>query len=122
MPNGRQNQPRGQQNQGGDQGVTQRLREGAERVGERVREGYDSATEAMARGYRRTEGMIARNPAPSVFMAFGAGLGLGVLMAVALTAREEDSWAERNIPDWLRKLPHSLRQQAEAMAQHIPGR
>src|SRR4051812_8843949 len=85
MPNGRQNQARGgQQGAGGeDQGMGQRLREGASQVGDRMREGYDTAREAFSHSYRRTEGMIARNPAPSVFVAFGVGLGLGVLLSVA---------------------------------------
>src|SRR3954453_16675681 len=83
MPSGNQGRPQDQGRHrngaagGGGreegQDVGQRLQEGAGQVAQHVREGYDSARDELGRRYRRAEGMMARNPAPSVLMGFGIG-------------------------------------------------
>jgi hypothetical protein len=111
----------GMQGQSQGRDVGGQIREGAEAVAGRFREGYDSAREGVARGYRRAEGTIARNPAPSVLLSFGLGFGLGVAL-VSLFGREEETWADRYIPDRLRDLPDSLRpsmKQASRQAHHM---
>ncbi|HEY2157018.1 MAG TPA: hypothetical protein VGH33_15425 [Isosphaeraceae bacterium] len=92
------------------------IREGAENVSSRLREGYDTAREGVGRGYRRAEGAIARNPAPSVLIGFGVGFGLGIAL-VSLFAQEDETWAERHIPDRLRNMPDQLRDSMK----HVPG-
>lgn len=83
------------------------VREGVDQAGQRIREGYESAAEGVQRGYRSTEGMIARNPAPSVLIGFGVGFGLGLAL-VTMLGREE-TWAERHIPDSVRsRIPRSF--------------
>jgi len=78
-------------------------------MGQRLREGFDSTREEAARRYRRAEGMMARNPTPSVMVALGVGFGLGLILTTMLTQHEE-TWADRNLPDSLRKrIPDSLR-------------
>jgi ElaB/YqjD/DUF883 family membrane-anchored ribosome-binding protein len=71
-----------------------------EHVSQRVHEGYDSAREEAARRYRRVEGMVARNPAPSVLIGFGVGFGLGLILTTMLS-QEEESWS-----DWSRRKAH----------------
>ena len=128
MSTGRQGQPQGRHNGGSAGGAPQQgvreqigemgqgLREGAERVGDRLREGYDTAREQVGRGYRQAEGMMARNPSQSVLIGFGVGFGLGVLLTLALTQREE-TWWERNAPEPLRDLPDRI---ADALSRHLP--
>lgn len=105
----------------------QQIQEGAAQVGRRLSEGYGSASEEAARRYRRAEGMMARNPTPSVLIGFGIGFGLGLVLTTLL-ARPEETWAERHIPDRLRRAPDSLsnladslRNLPEAIARHLPS-
>jgi len=86
------------------------LREGAERVGQRVREGYESVGDAVSSGYRRTEGLVANHPTPSLLIGFGVGFGLGVLFTIAITHREEPWWQR----DW--RMPGSLRHLQDRIA------
>lgn len=79
----------------------------AEHLGNRIREGYDSAQEAVSHNYRQAEGTIARNPGSSLLVAFGLGMGLG-LVITTLIAHEEESWSDRHLPDSLRHLPDSV--------------
>jgi hypothetical protein len=105
--------------EGGGWHVGQQIREGAEAVGGRLREGYDSAREGIGRGYRRAAGGIARNPAPSVLISFGIGFGLGVVL-VSLLGREEEIWAERNIPDRIRRVPESVSESVRETVKNVP--
>jgi len=115
MPSGNQGRSHDQGRENGGAGraareslqnVGQRFQEGAEYAGERLREGYDSARDEMGRRYRRVEGTMARNPMPSVLIGFGIGFGLGLVVTTMLGERE--TWAERHVPNRLRKLPDSL--------------
>jgi hypothetical protein len=128
---GRHNGGMGQKSQGQPGwNVGGQIREGAENVSNRLREGYDTAREGIGRGYRRAEGTIARNPAPSVLIGFGVGFGLGIAL-VTMFGREDETWAERHIPDRLRNMPDHLRDSmkhvpdhahhlADAIAAHLP--
>ena len=110
--------PQGQQGeQGQGWNVGGQIREGAENVSNRLREGYDTAREGVGRGYRRAEGTIARNPAPSVLIGFGVGFGLGIAL-VSLFAHENETWADRHIPDRLRQMPDSLRDTMKHVPDH----
>jgi ElaB/YqjD/DUF883 family membrane-anchored ribosome-binding protein len=130
MPKGNQERHNGGADRGGReqaQAVGQRIQEGAAQVGQRVSEGYDSVREEAARRYRRAEGMMARNPTPSVLIALGVGFGLGLVLTTLL-ARPEETWAERNLPDRLRRAPdalsnlaESLRNLPEAIARNLPS-
>jgi hypothetical protein len=105
-----QGQPQGQaQGAGQGQGQAQGMSQGLTDVGNRVREGYDAAREEFAHRYRRVEGSLARNPTPSVFIAFGVGFGLGLALTAMLTEHHEETWAEKYLPDSLRNLPDSFR-------------
>jgi ElaB/YqjD/DUF883 family membrane-anchored ribosome-binding protein len=126
MASGNQGRPQDQGRQNGGSGmgareqlqnVGQRMQEGAGQVGQRLREGYDTASEEAARRYRRAEGMMARNPTPSVLIGFGVGFGLGLVITTMLGERE--TWAERNVPDRLRKLPDSLQETLEQLADSV---
>jgi ElaB/YqjD/DUF883 family membrane-anchored ribosome-binding protein len=121
MSSGDQGQPQGQgrpdegqgRHDGGAreqiQNVGRRIQEGAEQASQRLREGLDSARDEAARRYRRVEGTIARNPAPSVLLGFGIGFGLGLILTTMLVG-EEETWAERHLPDSIRRrIPDSLR-------------
>jgi hypothetical protein len=90
------------------QNLGQAAQQGMEQMSNRLREGYDMTRDESMRRYRRAEGMIARNPAPSVLIGFGLGFGLGLALCSMLTTREE-SWAERHLPDSLQDFPDRLR-------------
>jgi hypothetical protein len=91
-------------------------------LGQRVREGYETARETVAHRYRRAEGMVARNPTPSVLISFGMGFGLGMLLVMALNQREESTWSEwsHRLGDSLRHMPDRLRHVPESIARHMP--
>ncbi|SIO66764.1 PEP-CTERM protein-sorting domain-containing protein [Singulisphaera sp. GP187] len=111
------------------QAVGHQIHEGVAQVGQRLGEGYDSAREDAARRLRLAEGMVARNPAPSVLIGFGIGFGFGIVLTTLLTRpRPEETWAERHLPDRLRNAPDSLghladtlRNLPEAIARHLPN-
>jgi hypothetical protein len=90
------------------------VQEGAEHAANRLREGFETGRDEFARRYRRAEGVVARNPTSSVLMGFGLGFGLGFALTVLLT-REEESWADRYMPDSLRNLPDSLQRMRKRM-------
>jgi len=99
------------------QNLGQRVQDGAEQAGERLREGYDSARDEMGRQYRRAEGMMARNPMPSVLIGFGIGFGIGLVVTTMLGERE--TWAERHVPGRLRKLPDALQDSLAQLADSV---
>jgi hypothetical protein len=84
--------------------------------------------EQMAEGYRRAGEMVDQNPASSVLVAFGVGFGVGLVLTT-LFSRPEESWAERHMPDSLRRAPDSIQHLAEslrnlpdAIARRLPSR
>ena len=90
----------------------EQVREGIGAASDRLREQYGATREEMARRYRRAEGMMARNPAPSVLVAFGVGFGLGLVLTAMLSQAEEETWsdwAERRRREGLRQARHSMR-------------
>ena len=106
MPNSKnQNQNGGSAQGARDQlkDVAQQVQQGAEQVSNRLHEGYDSAREGAIQGYRQAEGVVARNPAPSLLMGFGVGFGLGLVLC-SMFAREE-TWAEKYLPESLQDVP-----------------
>jgi hypothetical protein len=118
-PQGRHNGGRMETNQGQREPLQQavhRVQEGAEAAGHRIREGFDSAREVVGRGYERAEGVISDNPTQSLMIVFGLGFGLGLLLTVALTGREE-TWYERHVPDSLRDLPDRI---ADRISRNLP--
>jgi ElaB/YqjD/DUF883 family membrane-anchored ribosome-binding protein len=133
MPSGNQggSQDPGRQNGGAGRGaresrqnVGQRFQEGAEQVGQRLNEGYETARDELGRRYRRAEGMMARNPTPSVLIGFGIGFGLGLVVTAILANRERETWADRHLPDRFRNLPSSLNDTLEQLAEsvrNLPG-
>lgn len=132
---GRQGQPRGQHN-GGSAGSNpsgresasdmresvrnagRQVREGATQVGERIQQGWGSARETMGQGYERAEDMIQSNPSQAMLISFGMGFGVGLILTMALSRREE-SWYERYIPDSGRDLADALRHLPERVADRI---
>jgi hypothetical protein len=88
------------------------IREGVERAGQRMREGCAGAGEAVSHGYRRAQGLVGRHPTPSLLIGFSLGLGLGMLLTLAV-ARPEEPWWRR---DW--RLPDSLRHLQDRLTHH----
>jgi hypothetical protein len=86
-------------------------------VGQRLHEGYDTARDELGRRYRHAEGMMARNPTPSVLLGFGIGFGLGLVVTTMLAERE--TWADRHLPDRFRKLPDSLQDTLAQLADSV---
>jgi ElaB/YqjD/DUF883 family membrane-anchored ribosome-binding protein len=108
------------------QNAGQQLQQGAEEVSNRLKEGYDTAREGALHGYRQTQGMIARNPAPSLLIGLGVGFGLGLVLSSMFTTREE-TWAEKYLPESLQdaperyqKLVESLKSLPKTVHDHLP--
>jgi len=103
-------------------GMSASMKGAATDAADRMKDGVNYARDHMAHTYRRAEGMVARNPTPSLAASFGLGFGLGLLVAIVMTQREE-TWAERNLPDSWRDLPDRLRQMRmpESIARHMPS-
>lgn len=89
-----------------------------EAMGGRLGPRYESAREQVGRRYRRVEGTIARNPASSVLIGFGLGVGVGALLGLALT-RRESSWSPRYLGESMRDLPDRMRHLASRVPQSI---
>ena len=129
MPNSRnQNQNGGSAQGARDQlrNVGQQAQQGAEQVGERLREGYEAAREGTMHGYRQAEGMVARNPVPSLLIGFGVGFGLGLVLCSMFT--REETWAEKYLPESLQDVPDryhhlvsSLRSLPRQVHDHLPS-
>jgi len=102
------------------QGMGEQIQQGAAQVGQRLRENYDSASSEVARRYRGAEGMMARNPAPSVLIGFGIGFGLGLVLT-SMLAKPEPTWAEKHLPDSLRNAPDTIHTLAESIARRLPS-
>jgi ElaB/YqjD/DUF883 family membrane-anchored ribosome-binding protein len=96
------------------QNVGQQVQQGAEQVTNRLREGYDSAREGALSGYRQAEGVVARNPAPSLLIGLGVGFGLGLVLSSLLTSREE-TWAEKYLPESLQDAPERYQRLVESL-------
>jgi ElaB/YqjD/DUF883 family membrane-anchored ribosome-binding protein len=129
MPNNKNQNQNGGAAQGAReqlQNVGQKFQEGAEQVSNRLHEGYDSAREGAMHGYRQAEGLVARNPAPSILIGLGVGFGLGLVLSSMLTSREE-TWAEKYLPESLQDAPdryhrlvESLRSLPRTVHDHLP--
>jgi ElaB/YqjD/DUF883 family membrane-anchored ribosome-binding protein len=128
MPNSKnQNQNGGSAQGAGDpiRNVGQQVQQGAEQVTHRLREGYDSAREGALHGYRQAEGVVARNPAPSLLIGFGVGFGLGLVLCSMFT--REETWAEKYLPESLQDAPDryhrlvsSLKSLPKTVHDHLP--
>ena len=129
MPSNKNPNPNGGAAQGARdqiQNLGQQVQQGAAQVGDRLREGYDSAREGTMHGYRQAEGLVARNPAPSVLLGFGVGFGLGLVLCSMFT--REETWAEKYLPESLQDVPDryqslvsSLRSLPKTVHQHLPS-
>lgn len=126
MPTDRRNQNRGEEGQNGGSGressmasMGRQVREKAEMTGERLQEGYDSARDEVSRRYRQAEGVMARNPGPSVLISFGIGFGLGLVLTTMLSQPEESwsDWADRRRHEGMRRARRSMNQ-AYGTVQH----
>ncbi len=109
------------------QNVGQQFQQGAEQVTNRLRDGYDTAREGAVHGYHQAEGLVARNPAPSLLIGLGVGFGLGLVLSSLLAPREE-TWAEKYLPESLqdapdryKKLVDSLKSLPKTVHDHLPS-
>jgi len=60
------------------------VREYAKQATEQVQETTHQATEAVRQGYQQAENTVRQNPTESVAVCFAAGLGVGVLLTLAM--------------------------------------
>ncbi len=130
MPNNKNQNPNGGTPQGvRDQveNVGQQVQHGAEAVTNRLREGYDVARDGALHGYRQAEGLVARNPAPSLLIGFGVGFGIGLVLTSLLQTREQ-TWAEKYLPESLQDAPdryqrlvESLKSLPKTVHDHLPN-
>lgn len=97
------------------QAAGQQIQQGAEQVTNRLREGYDSARESALHGYRKAEGTVARNPTQSLLIGFGVGFGLGLVLTSLLAKPEEETWAEKYLPESLQDLPSRYKKVAKTV-------
>jgi hypothetical protein len=76
--------------------------------------------EAAGARYGRAQGVISRNPASSLLIAFGAGFGLGVTLTLLLTRSGESTWSDWRLAGALGRVPDQLREMPERIARHLP--
>jgi ElaB/YqjD/DUF883 family membrane-anchored ribosome-binding protein len=81
------------------QGVGDRVREQMGDMGDRIREGYGTVRESIDQGYSQAESLVAGHPMESVLIAFGIGVGVGVVLTTLLAQTPRQSWSERYMPD-----------------------
>jgi hypothetical protein len=68
--------------------------------------------------------MVSERPHASVMTAFGVGFGLGLIVTVLLSRREEQGWFERYAPEAIQDLPDRLRHAKDRIASAasaVPG-
>jgi len=129
---------------GREQSTLGQIQEGVSEMGEHLQERFADAQEQMGRRYRAAEGMVARNPAPSLLVGFGIGFGLGIVLTTMLSHPEETwyDWSERrardsmdharrsyhdaqhtarHLPDAFHHLADSIRNLPDAIVRHLPG-
>jgi hypothetical protein len=123
MPNRTPNHSHKRDHRGGNQamggfrdeveetGAEGREQEDRHGVGQQMREGYQRIGAAVGQRYRRAEDLVSRHPTSSVLLGFSLGLGLGVLMTIALSQPEEPWWRR----DW--RLSESLRHLQDRVGQ-----
>jgi len=56
----------------------------AKQATEQVQETTHQATEAVRHGYQQAEGTVRKNPAESIAVCFATGVGVGVLLTLAM--------------------------------------
>ncbi len=92
------------------------LSQGIEEVAARVHGGLEAAGERVREEYGHASKAVAHHPGSSVLLGLGLGFGMGLALT-ALLSRREETWAERYLPDSLRKreMPESVRAMPDAM-------
>jgi hypothetical protein len=101
------------------QNAGERIQSRSEELGRQIQDGAETACEELGRGYRHAETMMAMNPATSVLIGFGLGFGFGLVVTAMLGERERGTWAERNLPDRLRRMPDSLHDSLDQLADSV---
>jgi ElaB/YqjD/DUF883 family membrane-anchored ribosome-binding protein len=74
--------------------VTAGARDYAEKAVARFHEGSEQAAHLTRQGFRRVDAMVRANPGPSLALVFGAGIGVGFLLGLALRP-SRDQWSFR---------------------------
>jgi uncharacterized protein YjbJ (UPF0337 family) len=67
--------------------VTETAAKYAQKASDQVRERYQYAADQLSEGYENVERAMREHPTRSVAAAFGVGLGLGLLVGLALRSR-----------------------------------
>jgi broad specificity phosphatase PhoE len=101
----------------------ERAREQAGETAERLRDRFEDAGDEMARRYHQAEAVMAHYPTSSVLVGFGLGFGLGLAITTLLVQREDAGWTWGQAPDRLRRLPESLHDTLDRLAEtvsHLP--
>ncbi len=129
MPNTNKNQNGGAAQGAREQvqNVGQQFQQGAEQVSHRLQDGYETARDGAIHGYRQAEGLVARNPAPSLLIGLGVGFGFGLVLSSLLAPRREETWVEKYLPESLQDAPdryhrlvESLRSLPKTVHDHLP--
>lgn len=100
--------------------VIDQAKQAVGQVAQQAGEHYDNIREGALKGYRQAEGTIARNPAPAVLIGFGVGFGLGVVLTSLLARREEETWAEKYLPNSLKNVPDQASSLASSLKKKVP--
>ena len=100
--------------------VVDQVKQSAEQLAQQAKEHYGNAREGAMKGYRQAEGAIARNPAPAMLIGFGVGFGLGVVLCSLLASGKEETWAEKYLPDSLKKVPDQANSLINSAKKKVP--
>jgi ElaB/YqjD/DUF883 family membrane-anchored ribosome-binding protein len=88
--------------------ATHHVEEESHHLGQQAQRAFQGARDVASHRYHEAENVIAHNPFSSVFVAFGVGVGFGIVLTTLLNQREE-TWYSRYVPERLRHVPDSLR-------------
>jgi hypothetical protein len=96
------------------------FRDGPESVQSRLKETTQSARSALARGYQQTGRLVEQHPGSALLLSFGAGFGLGLLIATILSDGDRPRRRDWDVADYLRGIPEQLRHLPQTLARHVP--
>ena len=89
-------------------------------VSNRVKEQFDqwgqAADDMSRKGMEQARETVSENPAASIMTAFGIGMGVGVLLTIAMTERK----SRYDVNSWSDRATELGQRISQAISEHLP--